>query len=144
MFHFIPSSFVYYISGIFVAVSVNLITSSPMSLVTGEGDVTLIILSVPWLVCSVFLTLLAISLESAQEDYLSNELASLSIMERSELKKAIYTKLSFKLRLWTLLILVTFVVGIYASAHTKVMPQSSNTKDSIINGSSTSPIDASQ
>jgi hypothetical protein len=115
MFCLIPSSFVYYVSGIFVAVGVNLITSNPTSIITGEGNVILIILSVPWLICSVFLTLLAISLESAQEDYLSNELKSLNIRERTELKKAIYSKSSFKLWLWILLILVSFGVGIYVS-----------------------------
>lgn len=141
MFHFIPSSFIYFISGIFVAVGVNLITSNPANFMNDPSDNALIICSIPWLACAAFLTILAIYLESAENDYTSSALKSLSSKEREELKQSIYTKYSSKLRVLALLVLVSFGVGIYVSINNPRISQTSQTKEKISGNGSSSPIE---
>jgi len=115
MFYRIPSSFIFFLSGIFVAVGVNLITSNTAGIFNSSGSNTLMFGSIPWLVCAAFINILAVHLETAEKDYENSSLKNLSYKECSELKKSIYTKYSTKLIAWTLLIFLSFGVGVLFS-----------------------------
>jgi NADH:ubiquinone oxidoreductase subunit 6 (subunit J) len=115
MFYYIPSSFIYYISGIFVAVSVNLITANPVDIFNTSGNNTLIFNSIPWFACATFLTIFAIFLERAENDYANKQLINLSSDECKELKKSIYKRYSLKFIICLLIIIVSFIIGVYFS-----------------------------
>ena len=135
MFHLLRSSFVYFISGIFVAISVNLITSNPTNFLYGEGAISLLVSSTPWMTCAVFLTILAIILESAENDYSSCTLNSLTSKEQKELRQSIYSKYTKKLIIYSMLIFISFSIGIFASVNNIKVQQPLESKDKISTGS---------
>lgn len=139
MFYRVPSSFIYFISGIFVAVAANLITSNPADIFNSSGGNALMLDSIPWLACAAFLTILAIHLATAENDYANSTLKSLSVKECRELKKSIYAKYYTKLTVLSLLIFISFGVGVYFSINNPVTPQQPQLKEKVLKDSITLP-----
>ena len=102
-------------SGIFVSIGVNLITSNPTKFMQGEVNNSIIVSSMTWLICSVLITILATILETAEEEYSTCALKSLTFKEKNELKHSIYSQYIKKLYLYTLLVIISFGIGILFS-----------------------------